>query len=349
MNTADYLESLDVEFGRVYSSDSAVDHNHLGLGALRVIDGAISDFVNKVCLNNFRLDLPNVVNLSRNNPGEGWDCFKVNNKTFGVRYSDYIKSISHGVRIPADLVSQLSEIASRYKAIPDDVFQYDFCVGVDWNPGDFGESFSSCLWGDYNTGRVAGSESGDLCAVRFYRDGHAMGRCLLWRESGVLIAFNAYHGSMTLEDMARVVCAHFGKSWDFTRVILESDVLYINSDKGLAITEDVGAVDSYYEIWIDGLTRCDCCGNYHNQESLYEVAGGDWVCEYCLSDRYYLCAVCDEYFHDRDTVCLYGDSYCDHCFDNNFSRCNGCHEYFHNDDLTKGLCYSCYEYEGVEA
>lgn len=339
MSTADYLVSLGVVFDEIVEVSGKVDSNRLSLGALRDLDSVIYDYRSATACDNFRIDLPNIVNLCRRD--DSWALYNLDGKTFGVRYADFVKSISRGLRLPGDLVSKLSESARRLKGVSIGGFRYDLTVGSDWCPGDFGESSGSCWWTDFDAGRVAASDSGDLCALRFYDSrGDGIGRCWVWYVGDALVCFNAYHrDGLPLESMARVLVSCLGDGWDSCKARIYSDALYINGGDGVAVSRDVSNIIGRYDIEVKGLCWCDCCDSWVNE--VYQVANGDSVCEDCLYDYYFSCAECGEYFRGYDALYHDGDSYCDDCYNDLFAVCDSCGGVVYRDDLVGGICPAC--------
>lgn len=356
MVTREYLLSVGVEFDREYTLIPEVDSNSLSLGGLRGLDRIVAGYINKVAAHNFRLDLPNIVNLHRN-VGDSWGLYKFDNKTFGVRYRDYVRSISDGLTIPSNLVSRLSEEANRLKGQSDDSkIIYDFHVGSDWAPGRFHESTGSCWWSDYDGGRVVSSDMGQLCAIRFFdavmgrRDGwRGIGRAWLWYDRGALLLFNLYHAhDFTKSDAARAVCNTL-KGFDYTPVEVRHGNMYVNGCSGLAIFPSGSRVPDYYEIRVEGLERCDICDNYVDADTLVQTIRGDWVCEDCIYHYYHECDSCGGWVRDGYGMTVGSVQYCEECLFDQCSRCDHCGDWVNNDRLNNGLCEFCHERTVINA
>lgn len=338
MVTSDFLASVGVEFDKqYYEVEEVLDQNVLSTGALRSLDRIIVSYRESTRKNNFYVDLPNAVNLSRCD--SSWKFYKVDHKTWGLRYRDYIRKLSGGLTIPASLSSRLSEEAQRVRGgVESSGACYDYHIGLDWRPGDFCEERNSCLWSTYDMGRQLASNEGNLCAVRFY-DGSPIGRALLWAVDGVLLVFNAY-GHYSREDAAGVVAKQFrafGGHWEASNVNLDAGGLWVNHNYATAVYPDTASVFHDYEIEIDGLRYCDCCDRWVLDDLTY-IDGYGSVCEDCLRDRFRLCDHCGEYVRSHNIYNVEGSRYCQDCIRSISSECSLCGRITLNQD---SVCNAC--------
>lgn len=86
-----------------------------------------------------------------------------------------------------------------------------------------------------------------------------------------------------------------------------------------------------------GEARCRCCGEWYDEEYLYEVTdrNGDavLVCGYCRDDCYTQCEGCGEWVHN-DNACWYEDvAMCEDCYAKSVGRCDVCGEECWGEDL----------------
>ena len=79
------------------------------------------------------------------------------------------------------------------------------------------------------------------------------------------------------------------------------------------------------------------------------TSDGCYVCDNCLSEHYYMCCECGEYYRRR-AVCYVDsveDYVCDDCFEEHYSNCDACGEPSRSEDLTEHnghwLCDDCLE------
>lgn len=64
-----------------------------------------------------------------------------------------------------------------------------------------------------------------------------------------------------------------------------------------------------------GYFKCSDCGEWPNKDDRYIVATGEYICDSCYSNNYFICEDCDEIHHnDNGTYNDYeGEYYCDSC------------------------------------
>ena len=98
----------------------------------------------------------------------------------------------------------------------------------------------------------------------------------------------------------------------------------------------------------DCVNWCDCCEEYFVGEGTY-VAGGEYVCDECLSEYYHRCHDCDEFYRNHRMIYVpsVDDDICPYCFEDNYALCDDCGEYFRSEDLEehhgRWLCGDCLE------
>lgn len=123
------------------------------------------------------------------------------------------------------------------------------------------------------------------------------------------------------------VCADCG-----CRIYDEDDVIYVDDEP-------------YCRECVD---YCECCGEYHRQESTY-INGYGYVCEDCRNERFYYCEECGEWMHEDDAHWIECEEryVCQDCIDNYYARCEDCGEYYRTEDMHEcedgWLCEDCYD------
>ena len=111
--------------------------------------------------------------------------------------------------------------------------------------------------------------------------------------------------------------------------------------------EDVIEVDGEYYCR-DCVSWCECCDEYHHEETTY-VASYGYVCQTCLNEHFYYCDCCDTYVREEDTVWIEcEDRYvCERCCNRYYSYCEDCGSYFPDDEMftygDRQLCEDCYD------
>ncbi|GHU51663.1 hypothetical protein AGMMS49975_05810 [Clostridia bacterium] len=83
---------------------------------------------------------------------------------------------------------------------------------------------------------------------------------------------------------------------------------------------------------------CEHCGDYHANDRVTEVAGGDWVCDRCLDEYYTYCDDCEQYYRNEDTYTVYDArgrerQVCRDCRDDHYVQCSHCEEFVHEDSI----------------
>lgn len=322
MNTEKFLKKM-VEFDKKYTAEPTVDDGTLTIEALREVYRVISSFCDKLNeQDGFFIDLPNTVNLHRNNPDDEWNKWRdKSGRTWVKRYRDYVRSISGGVVLPSALMGEVGETCARVRGTGRTSWTFDFHAGIDWSPGDYGESDESCLWGSYNLGRLLASKQG-LCAIRFYDGNRGVGRALLWlTEDGLLHLFNLYHDDgITRESVANMLTKFFDGDWAYRNCDLVSRYLYINGESSVGLY-DKNVIDSdsvvpcgsvEVEQIIDGIIVCTECHKDFSVEQSTFTHDENYVCSACLARFYTRCKRCGEWlYHFRighNGCCMWNDA-----------------------------------------
>lgn len=78
---------------------------------------------------------------------------------------------------------------------------------------------------------------------------------------------------------------------------------------------------------------CEC----NASDNLQEITIGrnsDFYCQSCISELFFKCESCDEYFRHGDGREHNGECFCEQCFDESHSFCEHCECYVDNDDIT---------------
>lgn len=94
--------------------------------------------------------------------------------------------------------------------------------------------------------------------------------------------------------------------------------------------------------------RCYECGTELNQESMYYLGGGDYICEDCQNDYYAYCEDCEELTHQDNIIPVNNNSryVCESCADNYLTcdYCGGLFDEYHIavDSLRMTLCEDCF-------
>lgn len=335
MKTYAYLHK-NLPVNKIIDYKPNVSKNELTIGHLRTLNEIIERYCALARRSNFNIGLPNPVNLWRNEPSANWNKNKADdsNKTWGVRYRDYVKDISGGLTIPANLTSTLSERAKRLASgAEDQTVYFDFHDGIDWEPGEYHESKSSCLWREYNSGRQYANEEGLVGAMRFYnKDGDPVGRMLLYFEDGVIVVFNMYHcEGMPLETASSILASYLSEKLmtkhEMSSCHLRCTGLYINSGAIAVYPADLGYNDTY-TMPIPDINRCyECDDCYLDGDGMY-VRDGSWVCFGCLEDYYVQCDNCGEYIRHNSREHRVADEqhFCRGCYNSLFYTCERCGE-----------------------
>lgn len=352
MNITEYLNSLNIVEDKIIKyEETNGDLNALSDAGLRTVyKEVILKYVMKVRQTNFLIDLPNPVNLAKRD--SVWYQYKDDQKrTFQKRYFDYIRDIS-GIKIPASLIADIGETANRMRGKITEPVNIDFHFAVDWTPGEYKEKTYSCLWTDYNPGRLYLNDTGQLAAVRFYDDaGHPTGRALMVYYADALRIFNLYtiNSNWTIADAALIVKSYIESIKPESPLMMDTanlyiDYLYINGNKSIMVYDkEKSPPDSVH---IDDMTTCYQCGNLTAD---YESDRNDHcICLDCLSRYYSYCDECGEYTYNRDTrETADGTVICNNCEYHYYFTCAQCGEIYSNHDkVTHGrrsYCNDCYE------
>ena len=93
-------------------------------------------------------------------------------------------------------------------------------------------------------------------------------------------------------------------------------------------------------------SECQNCDTpTHNNDLVYTEHGD--TCQSCMDDYFY-CEGCGEYYHIDNHHNRDGYNYCTACYDDKYADCDDCGDTHDKDDLTDGLCETCYEAEKEE-
>jgi hypothetical protein len=136
-------------------------------------------------------------------------------------------------------------------------------------------------------------------------------------------------------------CCNCGES-------LSEDDIYEHNDR-------IYCEECFYEIY------CECygCGSMVTREYCSNTRHGDYICEGCLGEEWYICEHCGYAYHS-DEICAYHSDdmrhikstevwVCTRCAEMNYYKCEDCNEYFERvntletPDGGKDLCASCME------
>jgi hypothetical protein len=370
-----FLTELGLKLDYEYKYNPDCDDNTLGVDALRSLyNSVIVEYcrgVNQV--SNFNLDLPNPVNLLRSFPDDHWGLYRDpdKNRTWVKRYADYIRDLS-GLKLGSDLMGKIGEAAARLKGSGGDAWCFDFHLGADWSPGDFGEYFNSCWWNktQYNWGRLQASSEGLAC-IRFYDpargrgDGSkGVGRAWLWADSMDYInLFNFYWGgdkNYRIEGALKMLIPFLsnasGRSFSWLKRGFESvdDVLWVNNNEGYVLhTGDVPIRDwGYIELDTSEACRCSRCDVWADIDGGAFDSYDNFYCEHCVSSGYVVqCAVCGQFYHDDDDLMRLpgGDGLiCRDCLysSDDYIQCASCGDLVYSDDVVyddgdNAYCGSC--------
>lgn len=274
------------------------------------------------------------------------------------RVSTYLYK-KHRIRITAEQLSQLGNIANSYKIRGFD-YEYKFVKEFDWEDGMFGHS-GSCWFTDehgYENSRdILDTAAG--YAMLFYRVGddydpyNGVGRVWILPVLGDnegLFLFNAY--GVELSDAAQLICdAMPGYTWKKIYCYNGTSDIYINNNRGAVIyrneNQDIRESEcislhlesthreGYYHDLImdesDNYFRCERCGDRHHVDDMYSTDYSTY-CEDCYNELYGYCVRCNT-DSDRDSGTVYdGEFYCEDCANELFVTCDDCATILHKDD-----------------
>lgn len=97
--------------------------------------------------------------------------------------------------------------------------------------------------------------------------------------------------------------------------------------------------DEYYvdgELYCQNCVQyCDCCEEYTREKMYYIPSEGRYVCEFCLSEHYVQCYVCENWIrYDHAIYAPQVDAYVDEdCFDLYWETCEKCGEIYNRREL----------------
>lgn len=102
------------------------------------------------------------------------------------------------------------------------------------------------------------------------------------------------------------------------------------------LTEIINAnttIEEYSETL--NLYTCDDCGEKVEEEYIYRLEDGRFVCDNCLESYYVLCESCNEYFIQGDIIEVgkYSEPYCINCIEGNAEKSEWDGNYYFFDDL----------------
>lgn len=145
--------------------------------------------------------------------------------------------------------------------------------------------------GDENIYRVDGE---DWCEACYDEDSFECERCGCRHSADVAYTVTTRRGS-------ELWCEN---CWEWNTVTCERCGESVDSDYAICIDD---YSNTYVcEDCIDDYTQCDCCGEWHLNDGVTEVRGGEYVCDSCLENEYEFCDECnewvlsDEYNHEHD-------------------------------------------------
>jgi formylmethanofuran dehydrogenase subunit E len=295
----------------------------------------------------FNFPRPNM--LANNDAGGAWGEWLVKKGVYSGTWPRRYASLcwrKYGVRPPESLLVDLGNVLGK-SATGESTHIVDFSNTCTWKPGAFGESTSSCWWGEYNGARLGLFKSGGL-AMRFWNESNkGIGRCWIYPRDEALYIFNAYHNSgMNLYSMAVLLATHLGVS--YRRVNIYVRHAYVNGEMGFRIAP-VDVLENgkeRYEFDFADDTSCEChcadCGSpIYEDDCSYGTYDGETICESCYEDHWFTCSHCGNVHHMDDERSVHGDLYCPRCFDRYYRVCVECDKAFDKDDVTvvNGDCY----------
>ena len=253
---------------------------------------------------------------------------------------------------------------------------YDVTDELSWSPGMFGESQTSCWWGDYNEARVVVMPASKGRALRLWKRDTSWGRdfhygyarcwlvpmvhvnvCASTSNSpntknslitGGWVGFNCYGPPMQL--FAKVAQLHleYVENEPYT-ISYKPNVgvsgAYINgSDTAFVVipTRDYESLDHEapnfrFEVYVSYPTSRQIA-------NLPQWAKDDEYGEYGQ-----VCSNCGNRIHDGDEFIVSGDTLCERCWEQMCVSCEHCGEHMYMDDATevRGGAYVCAHCLGV--
>lgn len=270
--------------------------------------------------------------------------------TWPKRYVSYCYK-QYGIRPPEKLVSQIGQALANSANLQDE-YLVDFTYKCDWKPGTFGESTSSCWWGDYKGARIGLFQNGGF-AMRFYTStGKGTGRCWVYPHNGLLYMFNAYHNDgVKLYTMACLLSTYIGTGYKYIQG-LDAERAYVNGNCGFILGPQDKLERCTSSVCLKFAINCDddddyCCtycdDRFGNEDDgdYYE---GEWFCQSCFESEFQHCNNCGN-VHRRDDMQEGPDDkyYCDRCIAKKFSFCEKCEKWV-NETVSvdgKNLCEDC--------
>jgi hypothetical protein len=274
--------------------------------------------------------------------------------TFVKRYQNYMFKVLGFKDYDPVVVAKLGEIISA-RCDVGEVYYFDIVRSCEWNPGQFGERENSCWWKEYSDSRIGLFENGGL-SLRFFDETslslnlkqrtHGIGRCWLFPyNDDTFLIFNAYHKRMvSLLLMARMMSTILGTLYYDAKIKVPD--AYVNGDKGYRIGDTEAQV--YCVEFVDtSKIMCANCGVSFTEDYITYV-GDDPICDECLSDHYFWCEDCEEYFErSSDYHIVRGKWFCNDCYGSKYFSCDECDNDTDNDECNEDgdgheYCNECY-------
>ena len=326
----------------------------------------------------FRLEVPGLRHLVQ--ADEGWFDYKDDKKrTVVKRYSDFLWD-NLSIKFPNEFWGEFGSRASEvYRVNASDKYVFDFVDldgDWDWSPGKFGESDHSCMWGDYDNGRIHLFTDDIGGALRFYLNDGSRGCARAWvvASEDSLFFFNLYDksGGGDRRLKTRLSAIFTGYEVSIQQAGFNWNGGYVNSDYAIEVCAPGCELQGYYNLSVGGIAcyecgdliegeiywgneepfceccyddafySCDQCGETIHRDYGITMANGRTVCDWCYRRSCFECSHCsDVYFNDDRYEGADGELYCEDCWGELFSNCDQCGELYFCDDLVDGLCEDC--------